>query len=84
VTDSAYAEFKRLCDKRELAACRLVGAVSRVLHFFEAQDFDQAEMALRNAKAEYDAADSLITQFLNSKKENSNHGHIASSQSDVA
>ena len=84
MTDSAYIEFKRLCDKRELAAYRLVGAVNCVLSFFEAQNFDQAEAALRRAKAEYDAADFLVEQFLNSKKENSNHGHIASSQSDVA
>ena len=70
MTDSTYAEFKRLCDKRELAAYRMVGAVDCVLGFFEAQNFDQAEAALRRAKAEYDAADFTITQFLNSKKEN--------------
>jgi predicted negative regulator of RcsB-dependent stress response len=73
MTDSAYAEFKRLCDKRELAAYRLVGAVDCVLRFFEAEDFDQAEAALRRAKAEYEDADLKITHFLNSKKENSNH-----------
>lgn len=75
LAERRHLEFQRLYDTREIAAYQLVGAVETVLQFFEAQDFDQAEAALKRALASYQQADSAVTDFLNSKKENSAHVH---------
>jgi hypothetical protein len=75
VANFSYAEFSRLCDKRELAAYRLVGTVSTVINFFEAQEYDLALAALKNARADYDAADRKITEFHNAHKEPKSDGN---------
>ena len=75
MTDSAYAEFQRLCEKRDLAAYRAVGAIGAVIDFFEAQDYASALASLKQAREEFREADSLVTEFLNSKKENSTDGN---------
>jgi hypothetical protein len=75
VGENAYAEFERLCNKRELAAYRMVGVVKTVISFFEAQNYDHALAALKDARAEYDAADRKITEFHNAHKENSTNGY---------
>jgi hypothetical protein len=64
MTDSALAEFQRLCEKRDLAAYQAVGAINVALAL------------LQSARDQFDQADSRITEFMNSQKEpqpNGNH-----------
>lgn len=70
MTEKALAEFLSLYNRREMAAYQLVGAVRTVLAFFEAQQFDQAEAAVRRAYQDYQDADQRVTEFFNSRKEN--------------
>jgi hypothetical protein len=62
-TDSALAEFQRLCEKRDLAAYQAMGSINVAMEL------------LRSARDEFDQADKRITEFLNSKKENTNGNH---------
>jgi hypothetical protein len=63
VGETTYAEFQRLCNLRECAAFRLVGAVATVISFFEAQNYEHSLAALKDARAEYDAADRNTPNF---------------------
>jgi len=67
VTDIA-AEFEQLVERRDLAAYRAVGAVETVILFWEAQDFEASLSLLKRAHAEFERAESRITDFLNSHK----------------
>lgn len=57
------AAFESLCNQRDLAAYRLVGAVQGVLHFWEARTFDESFASLRRAYAEFEQADARISEF---------------------
>lgn len=46
-----------LLERRDLAAYRAVSKIKLVLDFWEAQDFENAEIILRSALAEFDEAD---------------------------
>lgn len=58
-------EFAELCDRRDLAAYRVVSAVETVIRFWEATDFEEALTVLKRAHSEFEAADLRITEFTN-------------------
>jgi predicted negative regulator of RcsB-dependent stress response len=69
--ENAADLFARLVQQRDLAAYRAVSTIQVVLDFFEAQDFESAQRALRNSLAEFRQADERITAFRTThKKEN--------------
>jgi hypothetical protein len=63
MTDSALAQFQRLCEKRDLAAYNAMGSINVAMEL------------LRSARDEFDRADKSITEFLNSTKEKQNDGN---------
>jgi replication-associated recombination protein RarA len=75
MSDAALLEFQRLCEKRECAAYQAAGAIKTALAFLSQGDSQQALNVLQFARAEYDQADSRITEFLNSKKETTHNGN---------
>jgi len=66
MTDSALAEFQRLCEKRDLAAYQAMGAINVAME------------VLRSARDAFDLADQQVNQFRNSKKENQSDGNHSS------
>lgn len=63
--EAALAEFQRLCEKRDLAAYQAMGSINVAMEL------------LRSARDEFDRADKRITEFLNSKKENTDGNRSA-------
>ena len=63
---SAFSEFNRLCQRRDLAGYRAVAAIQTVLLFWEAQDYDLVLAQLQKVLADFKAADARISQFRNS------------------
>ena len=68
LTESLRSEFRRLLERRDLAAYRLVGAVDTVILFQEAQDFESTISLLKRARADFQCADRQITEFRNLHK----------------
>jgi hypothetical protein len=60
---SLALEFQELCNRRDLAAYRVVSAVGLVLRFWEAEDFAVSLVKLQRAHAEYELADRRINEF---------------------
>jgi hypothetical protein len=69
------AAFRTLLEKRDLAAYRAAAAVSMVIHFWEAQDYDAAFTSLKRAHDEFKSAESRVNDFLKSLKGEKKHGH---------
>jgi hypothetical protein len=65
VTDSALAQFQRLCEKRDLAAYNAMGAINVAMEI------------LRSARDAFDLADQHVNEFNNSKKENTDGNRSA-------
>jgi hypothetical protein len=75
-----YVEFRKLIERRDLAAYRAAAAVSMVIHFWEAQDYDAAFTSLKRAHDDFELANSRVTEFYKSihtskQGENKRHGH---------
>ena len=77
MTDSALTTFLTLCEKRECAAYQCAGAIKTALAFLAVGEAQRALDVLEFARANYDLADSQISEFLNSKKENTNGNRSA-------
>ena len=57
------AEFRKLCEQRELCALDCVNTIWFVLLHFEAQNFEDARKHLQKAFDRYTEADSKVTEF---------------------
>ena len=73
------SEFTRLCHMRDLAAYRAVAAIQIVVDFFEAQHYQTAITQLQKARAEFQEAERLISEFHKAHKgDSARHDHHAS------
>ena len=61
--DNPLAEFQKLCNQRDLAAYRVVGAVDVAVSFYEAQDFLETYRILKRALSSFNEADRAVTEF---------------------
>ena len=67
--------FQTLCEKRECAAYQCAGAIKTALAFLTVGDAKQALDVLLFARTDFDQVDAQISEFLNSKKENTDGKH---------
>ncbi len=82
MTDSAFHQFKTLCEKKELAAYNVMAAATHALASLNLNDPDAARRILERAVFAYREADQAITEFhrkQTSKKENQSHGNSTAS-----
>lgn len=77
MTDSALATFQTLCEKRECAAYQCAGAIKTALAFLTMGDAKKALDVMLFARADFDQCDLKVTEFMNSKKENTDGNRSA-------
>lgn len=75
MTTRNFAEFQKLCDKRDCLAYQAAGAVKTAIVLLELGEGKAALNVLKLARADFDLADFAISEFLNSKKENQSDGN---------
>ena len=63
MTDSAYAEFNQLCNKRDLAAYRAIGAMAVAIAKLNLKESKQALDILLGAQADFNQAATAVEQF---------------------
>lgn len=67
-------EYERLCDQRDVAAYRALGAITAAIAFCKQGDAEKALTVLNSARERYDVADAQLQQL---KLQGGNHVHAA-------